>query len=66
MTHWEANDYKKEEEYYEKGNAVKAIEDYNRRYANKTFSTYNVNRGMHNTIELVTFELVEVHNEDNR
>ena len=49
-----------------KGNAIKAIEDYNRRYANKTFSRYNVNRGMHNTIELVTFELVEVHNEDNR
>ena len=24
MTHWEANDYKKEEEYYEKGKAVMA------------------------------------------
>lgn len=48
-----------------KGNAVKAIEAYNRGYANKTFSRYGVNRGMHNTIELVTFELVEVPNEDN-
>lgn len=48
-----------------KGNAVKAIEAYNRSYANKTFPTYSVNRGMHNKIELVTFELVEVENENN-
>ena len=43
-----------------KGNAQKAIDTYNERYAGKTFSRYGVNRGMHNTIELVTFKLVEV------
>ena len=48
-----------------KGNAVKAIDAYNKRYANKTFSSYSVNRGMHNTLELVTFELVEVKDEGN-
>ena len=43
-----------------KANAEKAINDYNRRYANKEFITYHENRGMYSTLELVTFELVEV------
>lgn len=43
-----------------KANAEKAINAYNRRYANKEFITYHENRGMHSTLELVTFELVEV------
>lgn len=43
-----------------KGNAEKAINDYNKRYANTTFNIYNENRGRHGTLELVTFELVEV------
>lgn len=47
-----------------KGNAIKAIEYYNRIYANKNFSTYGTNRGHHSTIELVTFELVEVINNE--
>ena len=47
--------------YWDKrGNAVKAIEHYNRYYANKAFSQYGVNRGYHGTIELVVFDLVEV------
>ena len=41
-----------------KGNAVKAIERYNRCYANKNLHPYN--KGNYGTIELVTFELVEV------
>ena len=41
-----------------KGNAVKAIERYNRCYANRNLAPYN--KGNHGTIELVTFELVEV------
>ena len=48
-----------------KGNAVKAIDSYNQNYAGKTFPKYSFNRGMHNTIELVTFELVEVKDESN-
>ncbi len=48
-----------------KGNAVKAIDAYNRNYAGKVFPVYTFNRGMHNTIELVTFELVEVKDESN-
>lgn len=48
-----------------KGNAVKAIDAYNKTYAGKTFSRYGTNRGMHNTVELVTFELVEVKDESN-
>ena len=48
-----------------KGNAVKAIDAYNQMYAGKIFPTYSFNRGMHNTLELVTFELVEVKNEGN-
>jgi hypothetical protein len=43
-----------------KANAEKAINAYNRRYANKEFITYHENRGMYSTLELVTFELVEV------
>ena len=42
-----------------KGNAEKAIEDYNSRYANKKLKPFT-NKGEHGTIELVTFELVEV------
>lgn len=49
-----------------KGNAEKAINTYNKRYANKEFNTYLENRGMHGTLELVTFELVEVQYEDNK
>lgn len=47
-----------------KGNAVKAIEDYNQRYANKKLKC-TVNKGEHGTIELVTFELVEVADDKN-
>jgi hypothetical protein len=43
-----------------KGNAEKAINAYNRRYANKEFNTHDENRGKYGTLELVTFELVEV------
>lgn len=43
-----------------KGNAVKAIESYNSSYANKNVPKYISNKGTHNTVELVTFELVEV------
>ncbi len=47
--------------YWDKrGNAVKAIESYNCSYANKNVPKYISNKGSHNTIELVTFELVEV------
>lgn len=42
-----------------KGNAEKAIEYYNRSYANKKLKPFD-NKGEHGTIELVTFELVEV------
>ena len=42
-----------------KGNAVKAIDSYNRNYANKEIEPC-INRGKHGTVELVTFELVEV------
>ena len=42
-----------------KGNAVKAIEYYNRAYANRKLKPFD-NKGEHGTIELVTFELVEV------
>jgi hypothetical protein len=46
--------------YWDKrGNAVKAIDYYNRAYANKKLG-YGANKGEHGTIELVTFELVEV------
>ena len=41
-----------------KGNAQKAIDYYNRSYANRNHNSYN--KGKHNTLELVTFELVEV------
>ena len=42
-----------------KGNAEKAIEYYNRGYANRKLKPF-ANKGEHGTIELVTFELVEV------
>jgi hypothetical protein len=46
--------------YWDKrGNAVKAIDYYNRAYANKKLSA-SANKGEHGFIELVTFELVEV------
>ena len=42
-----------------KGNAQKAIDYYNRAYANRELKPFD-NKGEHGTIELVTFELVEV------
>ena len=42
-----------------KGNAQKAIDYYNRGYANKKLQPFD-NKGEHGIIELVTFELVEV------
>ena len=46
--------------YWDKrGNAVSAIDYYNRNCANKVRHGYG-NKGVHGTIELVTFELVEV------
>lgn len=42
-----------------KGNAQKSIDYYNSDYANRDHRDYN--KGKHNTLELVTFELVEVH-----
>lgn len=45
-----------------KGNAEKAIADYNWRYANKEVSHWS-NRGKHGIIELVVFKLVEANNE---
>ena len=46
-----------------KGNAVSAIDYYNRSYANRKLSR-STNKGEHGTLELVTFKLVEV--EDGR
>lgn len=46
--------------YWDKrGNAVKAIDYYNRAYANRELKR-SVNKGEHGTLELVTFKLVEV------
>ena len=42
-----------------KGNAQKAIDYYNRAYANRRLSA-STNKGEHSMLELVTFELVEV------
>ena len=42
-----------------KGNAVKAIDYYNRAYTNRKLKPFD-NKGEHGTIELVVFELVEV------
>ena len=47
-----------------KGNAEKAIFDYNRSYANRKLP-YSANKGEHGIIELVIFELVEVPNGKN-
>lgn len=45
--------------YWDKrGNAISAIEHYNRAYANQNHK--NRNKGKHGTLELVTFELVEI------
>lgn len=46
-----------------KGNAEKAINDYNRGYANRKLP-WSANKGEHGIIELVTFELVEVPNNE--
>lgn len=45
-----------------KGNAVSAIDYYNRGYANRKLPRSS-NKGEHGTLELVTFRLVEVENE---
>jgi hypothetical protein len=51
--------------YWDKrGNAIKAIDYYNRSYANRKIK-YSCNKGEHGTLELVTFELVEVENDGN-
>lgn len=42
-----------------KGNAQKAIDYYNRGYANRKLEPF-ANKGEHGIIELVTFELIEV------
>jgi hypothetical protein len=49
--------------YWDKrGNAVSAIDYYNRAYANRKLP-YSENKGEHGTLELVTFRLVEVNDE---
>lgn len=49
--------------YWDKrGNAVSAIDCYNRGYANRKLP-YSANKGEHGTLELVTFRLVEVEDE---
>lgn len=48
-----------------KGNAQSAIDYYNRTCANRPRNLYHGNKGVHGTIELVTFELVEVKDENN-
>jgi hypothetical protein len=49
--------------YWDKrGNAVSAIDHYNRGYANRKLP-YSANKGEHGTLELVTFRLVEVEDE---
>lgn len=45
-----------------KGNAVSAIDYYNRAYANRKLP-HSSNKGEHGTVELVTFKLVEVDDE---
>lgn len=45
-----------------RGNAVSAIDYYNRAYANRKLSR-SANKGEHGTLELVTFKLVEVDND---
>lgn len=47
-----------------KGNAQKAIDAYNRGYANRKLKSFD-NKGEHGTIELVTFKLVETKEGDN-
>lgn len=51
--------------YWDKrGNAVSAIDCYNRGYANRKLPR-SANKGEHGTLELVTFRLVEVEDERN-
>lgn len=45
-----------------RGNAVSAIDYYNRGYANRKLPR-SANKGEHGTLELVTFKLVEVDND---
>jgi hypothetical protein len=45
-----------------RGNAVSAIDYYNRGYANRKLPR-STNKGEHGTLELVTFKLVEVDND---
>ena len=47
-----------------KGNAVSAIDYYNRSYACRKLP-YSANKGEHGKIELVTFKLVEVAGDEN-
>lgn len=48
-----------------KGNAVSAIDYYNRSYANRKLPR-PTNKGEHGTLELVTFKLVEVTDNEQR
>ena len=48
-----------------KGNAVSAIDYYNRAYANRRLP-HGANKGEHGKIELVTFKLVEVEDNEQR
>lgn len=48
-----------------KGNAESAIAYYNRSYANRKLP-YSANKGEHGTLELVTFKLVEVTDNEQR
>lgn len=51
--------------YWDKrGNAVSAIDCYNRGYANRKLP-HSANKGEHGTLKLVTFRLVEVEDERN-
>lgn len=51
--------------YWDKrGNAVSAIDYYNRSYANRKLPCSS-NKGEHGTLKLVTFKLVEVEDEQN-
>lgn len=56
--------YPKRKYWDKRGNAIKAIDYYNRLYANRKLK-YSCNKGEHGTLELVTFELVEVENNGN-
>ena len=52
--------------YWDKrGNAVSAIDTYNRSYANRKLP-YSANKGEHGILELVTFKLVEVTDDERK